>query len=171
MKKEEIFEKIEVLFFDKTFKQVSMQDIALFLWIKKPSLYYYFSSKEVLFDELIDYSFLNYKKNILKLIEKNLDLFIKEFISYPQKTKNLFSLINQTWYCDNDILKEKLKTKNKDLFLIISESFYKKYWFEKEKTFLFLNMLESLAKKDCLFWKCEFEDKDIFKEITKLFIS
>lgn len=171
MKKELILEKIEKLFYKKSFKDVSLQKIAETLDIKKSSLYYYFPSKDKLLDELIDFSFTNYKNDLNSLLKKELLFFIKEFVFYPQKTKNIFSLINQTWYCDNYLIKEKIKLKNKQLFLIISESFKKNYAFDEKKTFLLLNLLESLAKKDCLLWQCDFDENEIFNEIIKLFIS
>jgi AcrR family transcriptional regulator len=48
MTKQEILEKIEPLFFQKSFKEISMQEIADTLEMKKASLYYHFPSKESL---------------------------------------------------------------------------------------------------------------------------
>jgi AcrR family transcriptional regulator len=69
MKKEELLGKIEELFYEKTFKEISLDTIAKHLEIKKASLYYYFSSKETLIEALIDFSFENYKNFIKKISE------------------------------------------------------------------------------------------------------
>jgi TetR/AcrR family transcriptional repressor of nem operon len=95
MKKNEVLKIIEPIFFDKTFKEVSMQKLADTLKIKKASLYYYFPSKDKLQEELINYSFENYLKFIKNTKTNDLKIFILEFIHFPFKSKNIFSLISQ----------------------------------------------------------------------------
>lgn len=168
MEKNEILKKLEPLFYEKPFKNVSMQEIWNILEIKKASLYYYFSSKEKLIEELLDYSFENYIDYIWKIISKDFEKFIFLFIEYPKKSKNIFSIINQNWYCENDYLKENIWEKQKKVFEIIHTELSKKYKFSKEKTFLLLSMLEDLSRKKCIFWNCPFKIDDLIKEIVKM---
>lgn len=60
MKKLEILTKIEPILYQKTYKEVSLQEIANVLEIKKSGLYYYFDSKEALYLEILEYSFEKY---------------------------------------------------------------------------------------------------------------
>jgi len=70
----EILEKIEDLFFENAFAEVSMDDIAKNLNMKKASLYYHFPSKESMFIDVLEHSFKKYKKYINELFESdNLD--------------------------------------------------------------------------------------------------
>ena len=71
--KQELLKKIEELFYFKTFKEVSMQDIANELWMKKASLYYYFPSKEDILKEVIEDSF----KDFLDFIQDLIDIWWK----------------------------------------------------------------------------------------------
>ena len=67
--KTQILEKIEMLFWENAFAEVSMDDIAKKLEMKKASIYYHFSSKEQMFVEVLEFSFGKYKdfmENILK---------------------------------------------------------------------------------------------------------
>lgn len=170
MKKEILLKKIENLFFWKTFKEVSLQDIANLLEIKKSSLYYYFSSKEDLIEEIVDFSFLNYKKDLIHILSsKDLKDFIEDFIYYPLKSKNIFSIISQSWYCNNDYLKEKINKKSREIFLLINDYLKNNFNFSEEKTFLLLSLIENLSKKQCIFWECDFDKNKITKEIIDVF--
>jgi TetR/AcrR family transcriptional regulator, transcriptional repressor for nem operon len=99
MSKIEIIKKIEDLFFEKSFKEVSMQDIANDLGMKKASLYYYFPSKDILILEVLESSFNIYLEFINKTIEiwtnENFKELLKKFLYFPEKNKNIFSIINQ----------------------------------------------------------------------------
>jgi len=96
MEKLELLSIIEPMFYDKTFKEISLDMIAKKLDMKKASLYYYFPSKEILLQELINFSLEIYKNNIIKLTKKSPKDFIKDFIAFPKQNKNLFSIINQS---------------------------------------------------------------------------
>jgi len=171
MIKDEILKKIEPLFYDKTFKEVSMQEIANHLWIKKASLYYYYKSKEDLQEDLINYSYENYKKFILSIINKDLKIFIERYISYPYKSQNIFSLINQIGYCENEKIKKYISTKQQELIDIIKNDFKNKYWFNEEKIFILLSIIENISKKKCIFWWCPYDLEKIIDEILILFNS
>ena len=66
--KTEILEKIEILFSENAFAEVSMDDVAKKLDMKKASLYYHFSSKEQMFIEVLEYSFGKYQTYLEELL-------------------------------------------------------------------------------------------------------
>ena len=180
MTREEILKKIENLFYFKTFKEVSMQDIANELWIKKASLYYYFSSKDEILKEVIEDSFnefLNFIKNLIDIWEKNLtnDKVIKEvirdFIEYPETSKNLFSIINQNWYCDNPEIIKIIEKKEKIIFENISDKFNNVLNFSNEKTFLFMSVMHDIWRKKCIYWECKIDIEKIIDELYKIFFK
>ena len=171
MKKIELLERIEPLFFDKTYKEVSLQEIANVFDIKKSSLYYYFKSKDDLFLNLLDYSFNNYLKFLDESFDLELIKFIELFIFYPSKSKNFFSVISQNWYCSNINLKKEIQSKQEKIFELINEKLNTKYWFTKEKTFIFMSVLEDIGRKKCLFWECPVEIDNVIKQINLLFIK
>ena len=126
MKKEEILNKIESLFFELNFKEVSMSKIAELLDIKKASLYYYFPSKQELFKDLILKSSLDFNSFFLESLNQGFENFVISYLEYPLKNKNLFSIIDES-YCDDSELKNlisKQKLSFEALFLDnISEKF------------------------------------------------
>ncbi len=170
MEKNEVLKIIEPIFYDKTFKEVSMQELANTLKIKKSSLYYYFPSKDKLQEELISYSFLNYLDFIQKITTYNdLKNFINEFIYYPSKSKNIFSLISQNWYCENQKLKDLVFDMQNKVFSNILKSLNKRYNLSHEKVFILLSIMENISKKKCIFWNCPFDLEKIIDEINDLF--
>lgn len=90
MNKNELLAKIEPLFYEKTFKEISLDIIAKHLEMKKASLYYYFSSKENLIEELVNYSFNNYKNFIVELCNKDWKNWVEEFLNYSKDSKIFF---------------------------------------------------------------------------------
>lgn len=171
MKKIELLEKIEPLFFDKTYKEVSLQEIADLFEIKKSSLYYYFKSKDDLFLNLIDYSFDNYINFLKDIVDKDTEIFIESYIFYPNDSKNFFSVINQNGYCNNDALKWYISKKQKEIFDFLFNSFSKKHWFKEEKVFLFISLLEDIWRKKCIFWECPIDIKKVITQINLLFFK
>jgi len=180
MKKQELLKKIEELFYFKTFKEVSMQDIANELWMKKASLYYYFPSKEDILKEVIEDSFKDFLDFIQDLIdiwwkntenEKVLKKLIKDFVIYPESSKNLFSIINQNWYCDNNEIIEIITNKEKIIFDNISLKFKEILWFSNEKTFLFMSVLHDIWRKKCIYWKCNIDIDLIIDELYNIFFK
>jgi AcrR family transcriptional regulator len=67
--------------------------------MKKASLYYYFSSKDTLILEVLEYSFNIYIGFINETIniwnKENFKELLKNFLDFPEKNKNIFSIINQ----------------------------------------------------------------------------
>ncbi len=169
MTKKEILDKLEILFFEKTYNEVSMQDVANILEMKKPSLYYHFESKETMFSEVLENSFSKYFKFLQEITDLELDIFIKKFLHFPQETKNLFSVINQNWYCENPLFKTYVIEKQKQAFWILEESFFNKYNFSKEKTFILVSLLDDIWRKKCIFWKCPLSLEKVILEVKVLF--
>ncbi|MDP2396133.1 MAG: helix-turn-helix domain-containing protein [bacterium] len=69
--KTKLLEKIETLFWENSFADVTMDEIARELGMKKASVYYHFPSKEEMFIEVLEYSFNRYKLFIEALISGN----------------------------------------------------------------------------------------------------
>lgn len=62
-----MFDTIESLFFDTAFSDLSMDEIAKALDIKKASLYYHFPSKEQMFLETLAHSYEKYHSAMLEI--------------------------------------------------------------------------------------------------------
>lgn len=175
MNKKEIIKKIELLFFDKSFDSVSMQDIATMLDIKKASLYYHFPSKKDMILEVIEESFINYDNFINEILEKwNMDNFLEileDFLDFPDKNKNIFSIINQNWY--NLWIEEKslIDIKQKIIFDKIKNNLQNKACFTKEKAFLFLSIIEKLWNIKNNLSVCNIDKKKLLLEIKILFFN
>ena len=102
--------------------------------------------------------------------KNNFKELLIDFIKYPTKNKNLFSIINQNWYCDNEIIIKNLESKQKIIFDTIHSEFNKQLWFNKEKTFLFMSLVHNIWKKQCIYWQCEIDENKLVNEIEKLFV-
>lgn len=175
MMRNEIIKKIEELFYAKSFKEVSMQDIANELWMKKPSLYYHFPSKEKLIEEILEYSFKIYFVFIQKIIKKwnsnNFQELLDAFLHFPETQRNIFSIINQNGYEENDTISEIIQEKQKIIFEIIFEAMSLKAWFTREKTFLFLTLIHQIGKKKSSYSRCNIDEKKLWTEIETLFFN
>lgn len=175
MKKLEMLEEIEKLFFEKSFDQVSMQDVANILKIKKASLYYHFKSKEEMILEVLDMSFEKYLEFILKTIsEFNVENFkplLKRFLNFSIENKNIFSNIHQNWYKWWDDLQDFINLKQKIIFDAIYEWMWKKLFFSKEKVFLFLVLISQIWSKNHWYTLCEIDFEKTILEIENLFFN
>lgn len=173
MSKNDIIKKIEELFFEKSFKWVSLQDIANDLWMKKASLYYYFPSKDKLIIEVLEASFekyLSFIKNTIEVWnENNFKELLENFLDFWDKEKNIFSIINQNGYSENDEILEYLQEKQKVIFETIFDWMNKKVGFSREKTFLFLSLINDIWRKKTTFGKCGIDRKKMIDEIERLF--
>ena len=69
--KTEILEKIETLFWENSFVEVSMDEVAKKLDMKKASIYYHFPSKEKMFLEVMEFSFLKYKAYLEEILNNS----------------------------------------------------------------------------------------------------
>ena len=73
-KKLEMFEIIENAYFLEDIFSVKFEFIAEKVWIQRSTLYYYFKTKKILIDELIEYSFQRFFKKAKEVIN-NWDTF------------------------------------------------------------------------------------------------
>lgn len=166
-----ILEKIETLFWQNSFAEVSMDEVAKKLDMKKASLYYHFASKEEMFIEVLEYSFLKYKRYLEELLQSSpIDTILLWIVIYPVESKNLFSIVSQKWYCKIGVIRDLIVGKNRELFEILYKYLHEKYSFNPEKVILLQSLLNDLSKKYCIF-DCK-EVLDITKlvpEIKKLF--
>lgn len=173
MSKNDIIKRIEELFFEKSFKWVSMQDIANDLWMKKASLYYYFSSKDKLIIEVLEESFSKYLSFIKQTIEiwneNNFKELLENFLDFGDKEKNIFSIINQNGYRETDEIMEYLQEKQKVIFETIFDWMNKKAGFSREKTFLFLSLINDIWRKKTTFGKCGIDREKMIDEVERLF--
>lgn len=165
MQKIDILSKIENLFYNKSFSDVSMNEIAESLDIKKASLYYYFPSKEKLIKELLDFSYQEYKDFLLEILDDSLEKFIKKFIHYPEESKNIFSVIVQNNYSEYAKNTEDIIKRQKEIFEIVHHSLQKKYDMSKERSFLLLCLLEEIWRKRCVNKDCPIDMKKLTQEI------
>lgn len=97
--KEKIIEAARKLFSEKGFEGVSMEDIAQASGVRKSLIYYYFPSKEVLFEEIwmkvIDelendvFSEVENEGSVVKIIKK----LIKKYVEFAMNKEELSKLI------------------------------------------------------------------------------
>lgn len=175
MKKQKILSKIEPLFYEKSYKEVSLQNIADIFDIKKSSLYYYFNSKEDMFLDLLEYSFDKYLYFVQTLINRwnkdNFQELLIEFINFWDKEKNIFFRINQSWYSDSINCLSLVQSKQKIIFEEIHNAFYKKAGFTREKTYLFLILINQTFNNNWVYWKCQLDNDKIPNEIENIFFN
>lgn len=179
MTKQEILEKIEPLFFQKSFKEISMQEIADTLEMKKASLYYHFPSKEALIWEVIEKSFQDYLYFVKIIIKKSSDDYkkssicelIQRFISFPEKNKNIFSIISQNGFKENDQINALIETKQQIIFDMIQIYMLEQFEFSKTKTYLFLETLKDFWRKTNDFSQYQLKSEEVIEEIYDLFFK
>lgn len=169
--KTKILEKIESLFWENSFAEVSMDEIARVLGMKKSSVYYHFPSKEKMFIDVLEFSFNRYKSFLQEiLVNQEIDKILVWIISYPLESKNLFAVVSQKWYCKIWIIRDLIYEKNMELFNIFFKYFEEKYSFNQEKTILLQSILNDLSKKYCIFdCKETIDSEKLISEIKKIF--
>jgi AcrR family transcriptional regulator len=94
--KTDILSKIEELFWENAFAELSMDEVGKCLGIKKSSLYYHFPSKDQMFIEALEYSYEKYRKSLEDIfLKEDLKEIIIALINFPLKSKNLFAVVLQ----------------------------------------------------------------------------
>lgn len=173
MNKQEILTQIEPLFFEKAFAEVSMDDIASALNIKKASLYYHFPSKETLFLEVLTLSFERYKKAFEEiLIQENLspETLIKNLVQLPLESKNLFSIVTQRGYCQIDAIRKEIVILETQIMVLFQNFLLQKYTLTQERSSALFMLIDALAKRKCLSDDCTQERMDsIIQEVVRCF--
>lgn len=174
MTRRKILESCEKLFFEKSFKNVSMQQVADSIWIKKASIYHHFGSKNELISECINASFEKYMLFIKSLALEwkewwEFKSLLKSFLDFPEKQTNLFSIINRSSYQDDSTINELIQEKQKVIFNEVHKSMESQWWFTKEKTYLFLLLINQIWLKKSSYKKCEIDEDKTLNELENLF--
>lgn len=172
MKKIELLRIIETLFWEQSFSDLSMEMVAQKLGIKKASLYYHFPSKEAMFLEVLEQSFVSYKTFLLDTLRIiNADEMIGKLILFPLQTQNLFAIASQKGYCQMDDIRNTIESRYRELETERGEICQERFGWNEARTKLFFSLIESLSKKSCL-ENCEGERKEeMIGEIQKLFFG
>lgn len=147
--KSEILRKIEDLFYAKSFSDLSMDEIALALEMKKASLYYHFPSKEAMFTEILSDSFERYRASVLESLSLEPSELVRSFVESSSANRNLFSVASQKGYCRIDSIKEKIASFKSSLAAECAASLAGRFGWSPVKTELFLSLTDSLVQKRC----------------------
>lgn len=147
--KSEILRKIEDLFYAKSFSDLSMDEIALALEMKKASLYYHFPSKEAMFTEILSDSFERYRMSVLESLSLEPSELVRSFVESSSANRNLFSVASQKGYCRVDSIKEKIAELKSSLASECAASLAGRFGWSPTKAELFLSLTDSLAQKRC----------------------
>lgn len=116
MKKSELLRIIEILFWENSFSDLSMDMIAQKLGMKKPSLYYHFASKEAMFLAVLEYSFESYKVFLEDILQtENPEELTIKLILFPFQSKNLFAIASQKGYCQMDGIRGDIESRHLEL--------------------------------------------------------
>ncbi|MDD2487625.1 MAG: TetR/AcrR family transcriptional regulator [Candidatus Gracilibacteria bacterium] len=171
--KSKILQKIENLFFENAFAELSMDEIAANLGMKKASLYYHFPSKEMMFIEVLNYSYEKYKIFLTKIFkEEDLSKMLKSMITFPFENKNLYSIVLQRGYCKIDSIKEFISTKVSDNQKIFSTGIGDRYGISHETLLIFGCVIDDLSKKYCILGcPSNIDFENITEEIIRLFFK
>ncbi|OIP54382.1 hypothetical protein AUK10_00935 [Candidatus Gracilibacteria bacterium CG2_30_37_12] len=170
--KQELLRTIEILFWENSFSDLSMDMIAEKLGMKKPSLYYHFASKEAMFLAVLEHSFEVYKVFLENTLQMgNTSEMITQLILFPLQSENLFAIASQKGYCQIDDIKNTIEEKYRELGKKKIEICQNRFGWNSARTRLFFALVESLSKKACL-ENCEGERKEeMIGEIQKLFFE
>ncbi|MBU1035125.1 TetR/AcrR family transcriptional regulator [bacterium] len=119
-KKEKILEAAREVFFRKSFYEATMDDIAQLSGIKKPTIYYYFSSKIDLASQLLE---VNVKKIFVKIseiisttnnIKQRIKMIVDFYINLLEENSKTFIIMQRIGY--DFMQKEDSKKKINELF-------------------------------------------------------
>ena len=143
-KKEKILEAAREVFFNKSFYEATMDDIAQLSGVKKPTIYYYFPSKIDLASQLLE---VNVKKIFGKIneiisttndIKQRIKIIVDFYINLLEENSKTFIIMQRIGY--DFMQKEDSKKKINELF----EKLRKK---QKEAGDLFGEVILSSGKK------------------------
>ena len=97
-KRDEILEAARALFAHFGFKKTTLEDIAEKAHLRKPTLYYYYESKEQIFSEVITREMEEFLDTLRSAVEacpsagEQVRAFVKTRYSHFRKKKNLYSI-------------------------------------------------------------------------------
>ena len=143
-KKEKILKAAREVFFNKSFYEATMDDIAQLSGIKKPTIYYYFPSKIDLASQLLE---LNVKKIFEKIseiisktnnIKQRIKMIVDFYINLLEENSKTFIIMQRIGY--DFMQKEESKKKINELFKKLRKK-------QKEAGDLFGEVILSSGKK------------------------
>jgi AcrR family transcriptional regulator len=143
-KKEKILEAAREIFFKKSFYEATMDDIAQTSGIKKPTIYYYFSSKIDLASQLLEISVETIFEKIEKIIisknniKEKINTLSDYYINLLEKNSKIFIVMQRIGY---DFMQKEESKKKINLFF---EKLLEK---QKKAGILFGDVILSSGKK------------------------
>lgn len=166
---ETILEAWEKHFFAKQYSDVKLDNIANELWIKKPSLYYYFTNKREFYIKTLKYSMKKYASWLRENVDAwSLEDFLTRYLEYPSRKHNLYAIAAQKWYGDdreiNSIIEMWKSVINRDIWNFLS-------WFNITPITMYVvcQLLDKLAMENCIDGYClEHDISSLTKEIKRI---
>ncbi|GAB4114203.1 MAG: hypothetical protein Kow00103_07510 [Candidatus Caldatribacteriota bacterium] len=119
-RREMILKAAQETFFRKSFYEATMDDIAKLSGIKKPTIYYYFSSKIDLASELLEiyikktFDKINEIISTNKDIKKKIEMMINYYINLLEEDAKIFIVMERIFF--DFMQKEESKNKINELF-------------------------------------------------------
>ena len=145
--KRKIFETSMKLFAEKGYENTSIEEITATVGVAKGTLYYHFSSKEEIFDFLIEEG--------IKLLQNSVDIKTAKYENYVNKIKAIV------------LIQIKIVNKYEDIITILLSQFYgseKRNQKCKECIYKYISQIEEIVKKGI-------EAKQIKKGDSKIYAS
>ena len=153
--KRKIFETSMKLFAEKGYEATSIEEITATVGVAKGTLYYHFSSKEEIFDFLIDEG--------IKLLQNSVDIKTAKYSNYLDKIKAIV------------LIQIKIVNKYEDIITIILSQFWgkeKRNQKCKDLVYGYINQIEQIVKDGVLAGQIKNGDsKAIASEIYGLICS
>lgn len=178
LKKKQILEAAKQVFGKYGFTKTTLDDVANVVGMKKASLYYYYSSKEDLFRDVVksetDELIKQLEEQIFKLnsVSEQLTSFVKIRIDYLHKLINLHNLaasiiIEVRPICEN-LYREFSDKQTEIVVRILSDGIKNKQIRHLDVTRtakLFITAVESITMRDI--WKSKFSHEIDYKNIEE----
>ncbi len=164
-----ILEAGEKHFFAKQYSDVKLDNIANELWIKKPSLYYYFTNKREFYIKTLKFSMKKYASWLRENVESgNLGAFLARYLEYPSKNHNLYAIAAQKWYGDdreiNSIIEMWKRVINRDIW-----DFLRGFNIAPITMYVVCQLLDKLAMENCIDGYClEHDIPSLTDEIKRI---
>lgn len=152
--KTEILRKIEDLFYEKSFSDLPMDEIAAELGMKKASLYYHFPSKEAMFTEVLEDSFARYREEVLRNLKERDGTeppaeLVRSLVEFASENRNVFAVASQKGYCRIDVVRERIAERKRSLSDECCGILRDRYGWNAARCSLFLMVVETLAQRRC----------------------
>lgn len=167
-----ILQKTEELFYNKAFSDISMDEAAKNLWLKKATLYHHFMSKEDMFIKVLEFSYEKYMALLEQIfLEKDFKVIIKKLIILPNDNNNLFAVVLQKWYCNDKKIKDIIESKNASIDALFESWMWIRFNINSTKMILLRAIIDDFWKRSCIS-NCISENniQSILNEISSIFI-